>query len=549
MKEKERKINVWLPLLFAIVMMIGMVLGFNLRDTLRYKRDIQTIVDRNDRLEQIIDLIKEKYVDSLDANLLYEDAITGILSHLDPHTVYIQPDELQSINEDLEGSFFGIGVEFNIVNDTIQVTSVVEGGPAERVGVEIGDQLIKVGDSTVAGTQITSQRIIKMLRGKQHSKVPIVLNEPSEQKIKKVVISRDAIPIYSVDANVMLDATTGYIRLNRFSATTYDEFIEALKSLKKRGATALIIDLRHNPGGYLDASTKIADELINDNKLLVYTQGYKSERKDYKAEEPGLLEKGRVIILIDEGSASASEVLAGAIQDLDRGIIVGRRSYGKGLVQEQFDLEDGSALRLTVARYYTPSGRSIQRTYAKGKQVYANDYEERLTHLDNDEMNRNDTTKFYTANHRAVYSGGGINPDVVVASDTVKLNSTVVNFVFGTHFMKAFWTYYIKNSVMLKQYKTIEDFETRFNTDELLKEFTATLPLLKRKQLQLLLKQKPVSNYITLQMKAQLARALFRNNGYYAIHAKGDVVIQEALQIIHSNTYDKLIAPAKSVTK
>lgn len=551
MKDNERKINVWLPLLFAMVMIIGMVLGFNLRDTLRYKRAIQTVVERNDRLEQIIDLIKEKYVDSVDVNLLYKDAISGIVSHLDPHTVYIPADELQAVNEDLEGSFFGIGVEFNIVNDTIQVTAVIEGGPAERVGVEIGDQLIKVGDSTVAGTHITSQRIIKMLRGAQHTKVPIMLNEPGTQRLKRVMIARDAIPIYSVEANVMLDATTGYIRINRFSATTYEEFVKALKILKAKGAKQLILDLRHNPGGYLDAATKIADELIKDNKLLVYTQGNKSARKDYIAEEPGMMENGRVIVLVDEGSASASEVLAGAIQDLDRGVVIGRRSYGKGLVQEQFDLEDGAALRLTIARYYTPSGRSIQRTYAKGRAAYADAYEERLAHLDtmNDTLQTKNATNFFTANHRPVYSGGGIKPDVIVAADTIKLNAAVANLMFGEQFKKSFWAYYLKNRLALRQYKTVEDFDAHFSTNGLMNVFTSMLPASKRIQLQSLMKQEQVRKYIDLQMKAQLARVLFRNNGFYTIHVKGDVMVQKALQIIHANTYNKLIEPAMKPTK
>lgn len=551
MKENERGIKVWLPLLFAMVMIVGMTLGFNLRDTLRNKRDIQTVVERDDRLEQIIDLIKEKYVDTVDANLLYKDAVGGILSHLDPHTVYIPADELLEVNEDLEGSFFGIGVEFSIVDDTIQITSVLEGGPAERVGIEIGDRLVKVGDSIVAGTHITSQRIIKMLRGEQYTKVPILLNEPGTHSVKRVIISRDAIPIYSVEASVMLDATTGYIRLNRFSATTYDEFVKSLKALKAKGAKQLILDLRHNPGGYLDAATKIADELIKGDKLLVYTQGKRSARKDYKAEETGLLEDGRVAVLIDEGSASASEVLAGAIQDLDRGVVIGRRSYGKGLVQEQYDLEDGAALRLTIARYYTPSGRSIQRTYAKGKQAYADAYQERLAHLDakSDSTIPKDTTRFFTENHRPVYSGGGIKPDVFVAADTVKLNSAVVNFMFGEHFKTVFWSYYLKNRLALRRFKTVEDFDEHFKTDDLRNAFIAVLPAAKKIQFLALLKQEPTKKYISLQMKSQLARVLFRNNGYYAIHTKGDVVVQKALQVIHSGAYQTLIEPATKAAK
>src|ERR1044071_8456105 len=286
--KRSSRLKVWMPLLFSMILIAGMVLGFNLRDTLRNKRDIQTVIERNDRLEQIIDLISEKYVDSVNANLLYEDAINGILSHLDPHTVYITADEYDEVTEDLEGGFFGIGVEFSIIRDTIQVTSVIPQGPAERAGVGLGDQLIKVGDSIVAGTGITSERIIAMLKGKQYSRVLVTLKDPVTTKFKKVAIKRDIVPIYSIDAQLMLDSITGFIKINRFSATTYEEFEKAMKQLLAQGMKQLIVDVRQNPGGYLDAATNIADDFIDDEKLLVYTQGKSSPRRDYKASRPGV---------------------------------------------------------------------------------------------------------------------------------------------------------------------------------------------------------------------------------------------------------------------
>ncbi|HTM67329.1 MAG TPA: S41 family peptidase [Flavipsychrobacter sp.] len=539
---RRSRLKVWTPLLFSLIMIFGMVLGFNLRDTLRNKRDIQTIIERNDRLEQIIDLINEKYVDSVNTNLLYEDAITGILRHLDPHTVYIAPDELQSVNEDLEGSFFGIGVEFSIIKDTIQVTSVIEGGPAQRAGVDIGDKLIKVGDSVVAGTGITSDRIIKMLRGKQHSKVLVTLQSAFRPGQKRVIIERDAIPLYSVEANLMLDNQTAYIRINRFSATTYEEFQKALTELKGKGATSLVLDLRQNPGGYLDAATSVADEFLDDKKLIVYTQGLHTPRMDYNAGKEGMFEKGKLAVLVDESSASASEILAGAIQDWDRGTIIGRRTYGKGLVQEQYEMENGAALRLTIARYYTPSGRCIQRSYAKGKEAYAEDFSKRfstgeLTGTDIDSSRHSDTTKYYTHNKRLVYGGGGITPDFFVPYDTTKLNAALLNVIFSESTKNFLWSYFLQHRNELRQYKTYESFQANFDREELLEAFAATIPAKLQKPYRYVLKQPESKKYLQTQLKAQLARFLFRNNGYYYIEAKTDDVIQKALQVLNSNKY------------
>ena len=303
-ERRAGRLKVWTPLLFSVIMIFGMVLGFNLRDSLRNKRNITTVLERNDRLEQIIDLINEKYVDSVNSNSLYNDAVNGILQHLDPHTVYITKEELQSVNEDMEGSFFGIGVEFAIVKDTIQVTAVVPDGPASKVNIEVGDQIIKVNDSIVAGAKITSERIINMLRGKEHTKVPVLIHSPLSDRNRNVIIQRGSIPLYSLDASFMLDNTTGYIRLNRFSATTYEEFTEALKDLKKKGMTNLLLDLRQNPGGYLDAATSIADDFLEGNKLVVYTEGRKSQRQEYDAGVTNLFEKGKLAVLVDESSST-----------------------------------------------------------------------------------------------------------------------------------------------------------------------------------------------------------------------------------------------------
>jgi len=545
-EQRKNGLKVWMPLLFSVVLIAGMTLGFNLRDTLRNKRDIQTIIERNDRLEEIVDLINEKYVDSVNTNLLYKDAVTGILSHLDPHTVYIPADELESANEDLEGGFFGIGVEFAIVRDTIEVTSVIQGGPAERAGVEIGDQLIKVGDSVVAGIKITSDHIISMLKGKQNSRVYVTLQNAYTDRQRQVAITRDVVPIYSVESSLMLDSVTGFIKINRFSANTYDEFATALKKLKATGMKHLIVDLRENPGGYLDAATMIADEFLDDQKLIVYTQGLHSQRTDYKANEFGMFEKGRLAILVDESSASASEILSGAIQDWDRGVIIGRRTFGKGLVQEQFEMNDGAALRLTIAKYYTPSGRCIQRSFAKGKDSYQKDFEHRfetgeLTGRDTTGMQ--DTIKYYTANHRVVYGGGGIKPDIYVPYDTTRFSAGLLTMIYSEDLKALIWDYFIRNRNVQK-YRNINDFDLRFNGEnELTTKYVASLKLTPEKRVAIRLLSKPKNaEYFKLLVKAQLARFYFRENGFYSISTKDDNVVQKALHVLSSDEYSKIIS-------
>lgn len=517
-----------------------MTLGFNLRDTLRTKRDITTIIERNDRLEQIIDFIKEKYVDTVNANALYGDAIQGILSHLDPHTIYIPSDELGEVNEDLEGSFFGIGVEFAIIRDTIQITSIVENGPAEKAGVQLGDKLIKVGDSIVAGRGITSDRIIGMLKGKQSTRVYVTLKESTAKGLKQIAIKRDYIPLYSVDASIMLDDITGLIKIDRFSATTYEEFIKALKSLKKQGMKQLIVDVRQNPGGYLEAATSIADEFLDGDKMIVYTQGKHSSREEYRAQRPGLFEQGKVAILVDETSASASEILAGAIQDWDRGIVIGRRTYGKGLVQEQYEMDDGAALRLTVAKYYTPSGRSIQRSYAKGRDAY----EEAFTHryetgelTGYDTLRMMDTTKYYTSQKRVVYASGGITPDIYVPYDTAKFSSGLLSVLFSEDVKNAIWDYFVKNRAELKQFKNVKEFLIGFDEELLLKNYLSTVSRTKQNTVLQLLRNEKRARYFKTQMKAQLARILYRNNGYYYVNMQEDNVVRTALQTLNSKRY------------
>ncbi len=536
--------SAWVPVFFSLVLVLGMVIGFNLRDSLRNKRDITAVIQRNDRLEEIIGLIKEKYVDTVSTNRLYQDAVSGILNPLDPHTVYIPADEVAGENEDLEGSFSGIGIEFSILRDTIEVTSVTERGPAAKAGLSTGDQIISVGDSLVAGNGITTERIMRLLRGKQNSTVAVDIRQVDNGRMKEVAITRDVIPIYSVDASIMADEKTGYIKINRFSATTYDEFSRALKQLKSEGAQQMIIDLRDNPGGYLDAATSISDDLLNGDKLIVYTTGHNTPRMEYKAEEKGDFEKGRLAILVDEGSASASEILAGAIQDWDRGVIIGRRTYGKGLVQEQYEMPDGAALRLTIARYYTPSGRSIQRSFAQGRDVYQQDFERRLESGEltgNDTLSPADTTRFYTHNKRVVFGGGGIKPDVYVPYDTTHLSTPVFNMAVSEELKTAIWDYFIQNRTSLR-YKSISDFVRSFNSEgQVINRYIALLPVNERKNVLKHFNTPSNQQYFAQHIKAQLARYLFRDNGYYSVKLKDDDVVKRALAVINGPQYSKLL--------
>jgi carboxyl-terminal processing protease len=521
-----------------------MVLGFNLRDTLRNKRDLVTVIQRNDHLEEIIDLINQKYVDSVSSNQMYTDAIGGVLRSLDPHTVYIPSDDVQTVNDDLDGEFSGIGVEFSIVRDTVAVTSVIDKGPAYHAGIQIGDQFIKVGDSVIAGVHISSERIIHLLRGKQKSNVSVTIQKQPRNDQERISITRDMIPVYSIDAALMLDSITAFIKINRFSATTYQEFRAALQKLQSKGAKRLIIDLRDNPGGFLDAASSIADDLLDDNKLIVYTKGLHSPKMEYKASEKGLFEQGRLAILVDENSASASEILSGAMQDQDRGVVIGRRTFGKGLVQEQYDLPDGAALRLTVARYYTPSGRCIQRSFAKGRDAYSEAHEKRFEDEEqagHDTFAQEDTTVYYTARHRKVYGGGGIKPDIYVPLDSAHLSSAYLSIAYSPVLKTALWDHYI-HTVAQKRYGSISEFDKGFDgAQQIIDTYLAGLSAKERSEAVQELARPGINAWLQLQIKAQIARYLFHDAGYYTITLHDDDVARKALETLNSADYSHIL--------
>lgn len=544
--DSPKRFNIWTPLTFSVILILGILIGFQLNKYLAKKRPISNVVDRNDRLEEIIDIVGGKYVDSVSADSLYEDAVTGILKHLDPHTVYIPARDMASVTEDLEGNFKGIGVEFYILKDTLMVTSVLKNGPSADAGVQPGDKILKVNDSTVAGIHISSESIISKLRGLEGSNVKLSLLRSAENRTLEIQVKRGVIPLFSIDAAYMMDAQTGYIRINRFSATTYREFMKALNVLLAQGMKQMMLDLRQNPGGYLDAATAIADELIGGDKLLVYTQGRASDKEEYMSGQKGRFEQGKLVVLVDEGSASASEILAGAIQDWDRGVIVGRRTYGKGLVQEQFELGDGSALRLTIARYFTPSGRSIQRPYNKGRAVYEEDFENRykdgsLTTADT--LTPADTMRYFTGQkHRVVYGGGGIKPDIITPYVTNPFAGELYDLLSAPVLNNTVYEYFSRNSKELNVFRNFSQFDASFTvTPQLLAALKTNYAAEYNRQASKVWNDQRAMEVLGNRVKAILARMLFRSNGYYQQTNKDDQVILRALGILKSREYSAIV--------
>jgi carboxyl-terminal processing protease len=407
--------KIYLPILLSMALAIGLLMG----SFLNFPAESSGMISSSNKskLNKLIDFIDREYVDDINTDSIVDITVNSILEKLDPHSVYIAKNEMEEVTQSMKGDFVGIGVNFYMYKDSVAVIKPIPGGPSDKAGIKAGDRILFAGNSKLFGRKLPNDTLFSKLKGEEGSNVSLTIFRKSENKKFKVNVKRDVVPIKSVDAAVMADKKTGYIKINRFAETTYDEFHNALAGLKKQGATELIIDLRDNGGGYLEKAVQIADDLLKDGQLIVKTKNKKNREDKTYASKEGIFEKGKLYILINENSASASEILAGAIQDNDRGVIVGRRSFGKGLVQREMPLGDGSAVRLTVARYYTPSGRSIQRSYSHGGAEYFNDFEKRFESGElyaADSIKVADTLKFKTANGRVVYGGGGIIPDVFV---------------------------------------------------------------------------------------------------------------------------------------
>lgn len=486
-------------------------------------------------------MIDRFYVDSVDVTHLAEQAIRGMLKELDPHSTYSSPEEVKSFNESMRGGFEGIGVQFNMLDDTLFVVQPVADGPSEKIGIRAGDRIVSVENTVIAGVNMPISKITKLLKGPKGTKVKLGVVRRLMPGILSFTVTRDKIPMYSINSTYMAAPKVGYIKLEQFGAKSYDEFIVALRKLDKKGMESLILDLRGNGGGYLQIATKIIDEILPSNKMIVYTKGRNQPYQEFTTHGSGRFEKGRVVVLVDSFSASASEITAGAIQDWDRGVLVGRRSFGKGLVQRPINMPDHSMVRLTVARYYTPSGRCIQRPYSS-REKYADDWRQRvesgeLQHADS--VHFADSLRYLTKNGRVVYGGGGIMPDVFVPADTTtayfrQLAAQGLILETAGRFVDS------QRKELKKDYPDLESFVNRFDVQQEL------LPLLQKNAEKAGIKPpktEEVSPFVLLQLNALVARDLWDMNAYYIIMNKENSVYKEALNLIQSDHYSNILKP------
>lgn len=526
----RKKVQVWIPLIFAVVMALGMIIGYKLRENTTGGSSFLHNANTSP-LEESISLIRNKYVDNVSMDSLEGPAIIGLLDHLDPHSVFIPKKDLEAVNEHLEGNFQGIGIEFQIINDTVNVMNVIPDGPSFTAGVQTGDKIIKVNDTlNFTGKNISNDIVRNKLRGPGGSIVTLnILRGTSLQKIK---IKRGIIPLNSLDAAYMLDSITGYIKLNKFSETTYLEFMQAMDKLHKQNMKKLVLDLRDNGGGIMQEAVEIADEFLDENKLIVYTQGEHSPRTDYRCTKDGVFEKGKLVVLVDETSASASEILAGALQDWDRATIIGRRTFGKGLVQQQFNLSDGSALRLTVARYYTPLGRNIQKPYNNGREQYE---QELMNRYHDGELVVGDTAKpngkaYKTPGGHLVYGGGGITPDIFVPLDTSSQPQPVIELFTRGTLRNFVYNYYIQHKSQLQQFKTIKQMQGELHLGE--NEWSQLQLFAARDSIHLENINPASKTFLMNQMENLLARQIWRSEGYYELSNANDPMIKKALTVL-----------------
>lgn len=499
-----------------------------------------------EKLQRALQFIEFAYINKLDDEKLVEDAIRGILSELDPHSVYLSADELRRANEPLEGSFEGIGIQFNLINDTIVVISPIPGGPSEKVGLMPGDKIIKIDGETAHGSQITNQFVQDRLRGERGSRVEVAIHRLGSGELLDFTITRDRIPIYSVDAAFMAAPEIGYIKLNRFSRTSMREFREATGRLREEGMKHLILDLNYNSGGYLDVSIDLADQFMERDNMIVYTEGHAAPTQEFKSTFRGNFTEGKVVVLINEGSASASEIVAGALQDWDRALLVGRRTFGKGLVQRPFELPDGSAIRLTTAQYHTPTGRSIQKPYDEGAESYYNDLAERLTSgelVSAENITFPDSLKYFTkVNQRVVYGGGGIMPDFFIPLDTTEV-SPFYSRLLRRGILNNFGIEYTNHNRLdfQKIYPDVNTFIENFHVDDsLLKElyaYAAENDLVRPEDAK---EQDHAVDYMKSQLKGLIARNLFDSAAFTQVIMQQDEGFRKAIEIIQDDTFDML---------
>ena len=496
----KRKTYRFMPLWLALSVVLGIFIGTFFANRFGGNR-LSIINSGSNKLNDLLHIIDDQYVDTVNMGNLVETAMPQILSELDPHSVYISAKDVQTANDDLKGSFFGIGIEFTIRQDTIHVQNVISNGPAERAGLLAGDKIVEVDGKPFVGKEITNDVAIHKLKGEKDTKVQVGVMRYKEKTVRRITITRGEIPMKSITATYMLDDDTGYIKIKNFGEKTYPELLIALATLSQQGFNNLTIDLRGNTGGYLMSAVQIANEFLPKDRLIVYTEGRKSARQEYRSDGRGSYQKMPLVVLIDEGSASASEIFAGAVQDNDRGTIIGRRSFGKGLVQQPVTLHDGSMIRLTIARYYSPSGRCIQKPYSQGdSKEYEADILERYQHGEffSQDSIHHTGPEYHTKNGRIVYGGGGITPDIFVPEDTVDMTSYYKEASMSGLILQFAYNYTDENRQRLSTFKSMREMENylrRINSVELFAQY-ADKNGLKRRNLMIQRSHKLLERYV-----------------------------------------------------
>jgi carboxyl-terminal processing protease len=552
--KNRDKLIIYGPIIIALAVIIGIVLGnyftqLKVRSLISNEISRQTkssrvgmgathglnFSNKNDKINSAIYYVLNDYVDSVPFGEINEEVIPAILKNLDPHSVYIPAQDFEKYNEPLTGNFSGIGVLFNMNEDTVAIIRPIVNGPSDMVGILPGDRIVEVEGTVVAGVKMDNDEIVSMLKGEKGTTVKIKVKRRGEPELIDFEIVRDDIPIYSVDAHYMINDEIGYVKISNFAQTTYQEFMTAIEDLKSQGMKKIIVDLRSNGGGIMDAAINIADQFLEDDRLVVYTEGRSRPRKNEYSTSKGILKEEDVAIIIDEFSASASEILAGALQDNDRGIIIGRRSFGKGLVQEQMSFPDGSAIRLTVAKYYTPTGRSIQKPYNGDLQDYYNDIAERYLHgefQNADSISFSDSLKYYTPGGKVVYGGGGIMPDIFVPVDTTYY-SEYLNKATNLGLPHRFAFYYTdQHREELEKLTSAEEIAGYLDDQELKREFVrfAESKGLKTDNRGLAISEK----FLLTNIKAYVARNILDNDGFYPIIKEIDHTLQAAIEALEN---------------
>lgn len=521
-----------LPVVIALAIVLGMVINSYMRPQEFASKGKEVYMPQGSKLDVILNMINYSYVDTVDINEIEENAIPLIIKDLDPHTVYIPAKDMQRVNEEMVGNFGGIGVQFYKYLDTVTVVKVVPGGPSEAAGLLDGDRIVKVNDSIVAGRKMDTDKIMKLMRGEIGTKVDLAIVRRGVKEPINKKVTRGSIPIKSVDIAYMVDDTTGFVKVKTFGMNTYDEFLASLNKLESMGMKRLIVDLRENEGGILPIAIRMINEFLPEGKLILYTQGKASPRMDYNSNGKGKYQNLPLTVLINERSASASEIFAGAIQDNDRGNIIGRRSFGKGLVQEQRPLSDGSALRLTVARYYIPSGRSIQKPYDEGKEKYYSDIYQRLLHgefSEKDSIHFDEKLKFQTVGGRTVYGGGGVMPDVFVPEDTVGFSNYLVDVSLKRQLLYEFTFDFMdrhrEQMKNLKDDKQILNYLSKFDLVNEMADYAAKYGV-KRDPKGIRDSYQVLDNNI----KSFIGRHVLDDEGFYPIYYRNDKTIKKAIE-------------------